>query len=67
MDQQLSAGSEPRQKAERSPTAAIAALALGLLGVAVLLMAVALPRLSPQGGALSSPWWLMVPLFAAGE
>ena len=67
MDQQVPVEPQPREEAQDSPAVAIAALAVGLLGVAVLLAAVALPRLSAPDGVLSSPWWLMVPLFAAGE
>jgi diguanylate cyclase (GGDEF)-like protein len=66
MDRPETADSEPQQQAERSPAAAIAALALGLFGVSVVLIAVAAPGLSLARG-LSSPWWLMVPLFAASE
>jgi diguanylate cyclase (GGDEF)-like protein len=67
MDGPVEADADPREKAENSPAAAVASLALGLFGIAVVLVAVALPRLSPPGGALISAWWLMVPLFAAGE
>jgi diguanylate cyclase (GGDEF)-like protein len=67
MDHIVSAESEAREEAESSPAAAIAALALGLLGIAAVLTVVALPRMSAPGVGLSSPWWLMVPLFIAAE
>ena len=67
MNQPVAADSELLTGGESSPAAAIAALALALIGVAVLLVVFAVPRLSDSAGALSSSWWLMVPLFAAGE
>ena len=61
------ADSKPKESAESSPSGAITAFAMGLFGVAVVLVAVALPQLSHLGAVLSSPWWLMVPAFAVSE
>jgi len=67
MDQRVVADSEPPEESERSVAGATAALAVGMLGVAVVLVAFALPQVSQLRGGLFSAWWLMVPAFAVGE
>lgn len=63
----MAAQSELHEEATKPPAVAIAALSLTLLGVAVVLVAVALPQVSQGRGGLSSAWWLMVPAFAVSE
>jgi diguanylate cyclase (GGDEF)-like protein len=73
MDEPVAADSKPaaeltpQEESERSFAGVIAALALGLLGVALVLVVWALPQVSEVRGGLGSAWWLMVPAFAVGE
>jgi len=66
MEQTPAAISDP-QREPMSPSVAIAALSLGLFGVAVGLFLFALPLVADLRGGFGSAWWLLVPLFAASE